>query len=82
MEKYYLIASTLLGIVLNVPTFALNQFGWDESFSVCWYKNPDRIYRLRWMVATESFPVALASTIETVCSCIVLVHMFLVQVRE
>lgn len=82
MEKYYLIASTLLSIVLNVPTFAFNQFGWDESSSVCWYKNPNRIDRLRWMVATESFPVALAATLETVCSCILLVYMFLVQVRE
>lgn len=81
MEKYYLIGSILLSLVLNVPPYALGQFGWNESYSTCWYKNPDRTIRLNWIIITESSPLALAATIETICSCILLVYMYLVQVR-
>ena len=81
MEKYYLIGATLVTIALNVPAYALDQFGWDETNSICWYRNPNSAARLRWMIATESFPLALAATIETVCSCILLVYMYLVRVR-
>ncbi|KAF4586546.1 hypothetical protein EYR38_010825 [Pleurotus pulmonarius] len=31
MEKYYVIIVTLLSVVLTVPAFGLNQFGWDEA---------------------------------------------------
>jgi hypothetical protein len=81
MENFYLIGSTLLCLVLNVPALALGQFGWNEFSSVCWYRNPDPTIRLHWMIATESCPLTLAATIETVCSCILLVYMYLVQVR-
>ena len=81
MEKYYLIGSTLLCLLLNVPALALDQFGWNESSSVCWYKNPDPSIRLHWMLATESCPLSLAAIIETVCSGIILVYMYLVRVR-
>ena len=45
-QKYYLrvIGSTVLGLVLNVHyvlAFALGLFGWNDSYSTCWYKNPD-----------------------------------------
>ena len=81
MEKYYLIGSILFAIVFNVPAFALDQFGWDESASACWYKNPNRTTQLHWMIATESFPLTLSATLETICSCVILVYMYLVQVR-
>lgn len=81
MEKYYLIGSTMLCLALNVPPLALGQFGWIESYSTCWYKNPNHIIRMNWMIATESCPLMLAATIETVCSSILLVYMYLVQVR-
>ena len=81
MEKYYLIGSTLLCLALNVPALALGQFGWNEPSSVCWYSNPDLNTRLHWMLATESCPLTLAATVETVCSGILLIYMYLVQVR-
>jgi len=80
MEKYYLIGSTLLCLALNVPAFALGQFGWNETSSTCWYRSSNKTILLHWMIATESFPLALAATIETVCSCILLLHMSLVRV--
>lgn len=80
MEKYYLIGSTLLCLALNVPPLALDQFGWNQAYSTCWYKASNMTTRLHWMIATESCPLALAATIETVCSCILLVYMYLVRV--
>ncbi|KAJ7593762.1 hypothetical protein C8J56DRAFT_925113 [Mycena floridula] len=76
MEKYYLIGTTILSLVLNVPTFALHKFGWDDQSSTCWYKNSNDQDRLRWIVGTQSFWILLAATIETICSCIVLVWMY------
>ncbi|KAF8152612.1 hypothetical protein B0H34DRAFT_801006 [Crassisporium funariophilum] len=79
MEKYYVIGTTLLSLVLNVPTFALHQFGWDEGSSTCWYKNSDPTLRLHWIIGTQSIWIALAATIETTCSGIILVYMYLYQ---
>ena len=81
MEKYYLLGPTVLTIVLNVPAYALHQFGWDETNSVCWYKNPNRTARLYWIIGTESFPILLAASVETVCSAILLVYLYIIRVR-
>ena len=81
MEKYYLIGSMLLCLAINVPPLAFGQFGWNESSSTCWYKNPDPFIRMYWVIATESCPLTLAAIIETVCSCILLMYIYLVQVR-
>ncbi|TFK31611.1 hypothetical protein BDQ12DRAFT_716899 [Crucibulum laeve] len=76
LEKYYLIGTTMLSLALNVPTFALHQFGWDETSATCWYKNSDDKIRLRWIIGTQSFWIFLAATIETVCSFVVLFWMY------
>lgn len=81
MEKYYIIGSTLLALTLNVLALALDQFGWNVASSGCWYKNPDPTIRMHWMIATESCPLALSAAIEAICSGILLVYMYVVQVR-
>ncbi|KAG6919660.1 hypothetical protein DXG01_002601 [Tephrocybe rancida] len=68
LEKYYLAGTTILSIVLNVPTMALGQFGWNESIVTCWYSNANDEVRLRWVIGTRSFWISLAATIEAVCS--------------
>ncbi|KIJ43540.1 hypothetical protein M422DRAFT_779753 [Sphaerobolus stellatus SS14] len=79
MEKYYIIGTVILSIVLNVPTFALHQFGWDEESATCWYKNPDPNLRLRWIIGTQSFWISLSATIETICSCVILAWLYRFQ---
>ncbi|KAF8905792.1 hypothetical protein CPB84DRAFT_1745337 [Gymnopilus junonius] len=79
LEKYYLIGTVFLTLLLNVPTFALHQFGWDEQSDTCWYKNGDPNLKLRWIIGTQSFWVALAATIETICSTIIIIWMYLYQ---
>ena len=82
MEKYYLIGTFLLSMGINIPPLALHQFGWDEGSSTCWYKNSNPTSRLNWIIGTQSFWIALAATIETICSCVILVFMYLCQVRH
>ncbi|KIK64094.1 hypothetical protein GYMLUDRAFT_40336 [Collybiopsis luxurians FD-317 M1] len=71
MEKYYVMGTVLLAIVLTVPAYGLDQFGWDEQNSTCWFKNPNDELRLRWLVGTQSFWILLAATIETISSAVV-----------
>ncbi|KAF8991546.1 hypothetical protein BDQ17DRAFT_1370673 [Cyathus striatus] len=72
MEKYYIAATTILSIVLNVPTYAVHQFGYNEDTGTCWYSNTDPRLRLKWIIGTQSFWIILAATVETICSCVVL----------
>ncbi|KAF9008203.1 hypothetical protein BDQ17DRAFT_1422275 [Cyathus striatus] len=79
MEKYYVAATTVLSIILNIPTVAVHQFGFDVDTGTCWYSNPDPKTRLKWIIGTQSFWIALAATVETVCSCVVLVWIYRFQ---
>jgi len=49
---------------------------WNDVTCTCWYGNPDPEARLRWIIGTQSFWITLASTIETVCSVVVLLWLF------
>jgi len=66
MEKWYIIGSTIVACALNVPVYALNQFGWNETNSTCWFSNPDDKIRLQWTIGTQSFWVLLIASGETV----------------
>ncbi|KAF8063180.1 hypothetical protein FPV67DRAFT_1700201 [Lyophyllum atratum] len=79
MEKYYVIVTLVLSCAINIPTYALGEFGWNESSEICWYSNPDDRKRLQWIIGTQSFWMALAAVIETFCSCIVLYWLYLCQ---
>ncbi|KIK62668.1 hypothetical protein GYMLUDRAFT_242316 [Collybiopsis luxurians FD-317 M1] len=76
MEKYYVGGTILLALALTVPTYALDQFGWDEANSTCWFKNSNDHSRLNWLIGTQSLWIALAATVETICSAVVLVWMY------
>ncbi|KAF9008204.1 hypothetical protein BDQ17DRAFT_1301453 [Cyathus striatus] len=79
MEKYYIIATTVLSIGLNVPAFGLHQFGFNEDTGTCWLSNPDPKTRLKWIIGVQSFWITLAATVETVCSCVVLAWIYRFQ---
>ncbi|KAF5367987.1 hypothetical protein D9758_004484 [Tetrapyrgos nigripes] len=76
MEKYYVIGTIIISIVLTVPAYGLHQFGWNEANSTCWFRNPDDHLRLRWLVGTQGFWMLLAATVETASSIIVLTWLF------
>ncbi|KAK7452632.1 hypothetical protein VKT23_012031 [Stygiomarasmius scandens] len=73
MEKYYVIGTVVLSIVLTVPAYGLHQFGWNGG--TCWFKNADG-HGIRWLVGTQSFWMLLAATVESVCSIMVLTWLF------
>ncbi|KAG5640986.1 hypothetical protein DXG03_006450 [Asterophora parasitica] len=76
LEKYYIIVTVVLSLALNVPTYALGQFGWNALSETCWYSNDDKRKRLQWIIATQSFWISLAALTETVCSVIVLYWLY------
>ncbi|THV00374.1 hypothetical protein K435DRAFT_854839 [Dendrothele bispora CBS 962.96] len=75
MEKYYVIGTFVIAIVLTVPAYGLHQFGWSESSSTCWFRNADG-HGLRWLIGTQAFWMLFAATVETICSVMVLVWLF------
>ncbi|KIK62740.1 hypothetical protein GYMLUDRAFT_489906 [Collybiopsis luxurians FD-317 M1] len=79
MEKYYVIGTILLVLAITVPAYGLDQFGWNEDSFTCWFKNPNPHIRLQWVIGTQSVWIALAATIETVCSSVVLIWMYRFQ---
>ncbi|KAF5376417.1 hypothetical protein D9615_008582 [Tricholomella constricta] len=76
MEKYYVIVTVVLSLALNVPTYALGEFGWNVLSETCWYSNADNWKRLQWIIGTQSFWVSLAALIETICSIVVLYWLY------
>ncbi|TFK34696.1 hypothetical protein BDQ12DRAFT_738093 [Crucibulum laeve] len=76
MEMYYVAGTTILSLVLNIPTMALHQFGWNDESATCWYSNADHRIRLQWIIGTQAFWISFAAMIETMCSCIVLLWMY------
>ncbi|KAK7043180.1 hypothetical protein VNI00_008534 [Paramarasmius palmivorus] len=75
MEKFYLIISALLTIVLVVPPYAAGQYGWDPLEKDCWYTNDNRHERIIWQVTTQMAWTALTVIGEVICSTVVLVFM-------
>jgi hypothetical protein len=75
MEKYYLIGSTILSLALNIPPYALGQYGWNEENATCWYNTPSDAIRLRWVIGTLSFWVLFIACGETLMFFIVISYM-------
>ncbi|KAJ8514376.1 hypothetical protein ONZ45_g8086 [Pleurotus djamor] len=75
MEKYYLICSAVLAMILVIPPYAAGQYGWDPLEQDCWYTNDNRKHRIIWQIATQMGWTSLAVLGEVICSFFVLVFM-------
>ncbi|KAF4592655.1 hypothetical protein EYR38_008354 [Pleurotus pulmonarius] len=75
LEKYYLVVSAIIAIVLAVPPYATGQYGWDPLERVCWYTNDNRHERVLWQATTQMGWTAITVIGEVTCSIIVLVFM-------
>lgn len=75
MEKWYLLGSTIMTLGLNIPPYALGQYGWNYENATCWYNTPDSALRLKWVIGTLSFWVLLIACGETVMFFIVINYM-------
>ncbi|KAG6918003.1 hypothetical protein DXG01_017013 [Tephrocybe rancida] len=76
LEKYYIVITVVLGLVLNVPAYASGELGWNVESGSCWYSNPNRTTRLQWIIATQSFWMSLAAVIESVSSFLVIYWLY------
>jgi len=75
MEKWYLLGSAVLALGLNIPPYALGQYGWNVENATCWYNTPSNSLRLQWVIGTLSFWVLFIACGETVMFFIVITHM-------
>ncbi|KAG9224370.1 hypothetical protein PLEOSDRAFT_159773 [Pleurotus ostreatus PC15] len=75
LEKYYLIVSAVIAIVLAVPPYATGQYGWDPLERVCWYTSDNRHERVLWQATTQMGWTAITVIGEVTCSIVVLVFM-------
>ncbi|KAJ7443195.1 hypothetical protein B0H11DRAFT_2093008 [Mycena galericulata] len=66
MEKYYIIGISLVCAVCNITPYASGQLGWDRIDETCWFNNPDRAVRLRWLIGTQTFWLLLMANGEIV----------------
>lgn len=65
---------------INLSNYDQSFHSWNKLSETCWYSNSDDQARLQWIIATQSFWIALAALIETVCSCMVLLWLYRFQV--
>ncbi|KAF7343996.1 hypothetical protein MVEN_01688800 [Mycena venus] len=73
MEKYYVIGSSLLVAVCNIPPLAWGQLGFYDN--LCWFSNPDPVLRFRWIFGTQTFWMVLEAFTELVCFIILMSYM-------
>ncbi|KIY65743.1 hypothetical protein CYLTODRAFT_53294 [Cylindrobasidium torrendii FP15055 ss-10] len=76
VEQWYYICSVCIALMLSLPPFLANQYGWDEIIGGCWYSNRrDMAERIRWQVATQLFWSIACSFGEFVGFVTVFMHM-------
>ncbi|KAJ6539887.1 hypothetical protein DFH09DRAFT_1368687 [Mycena vulgaris] len=75
MEKYYIAGSVLLCAICNVPTWIAGELGWYAANGTCWLRDPTPTIQLHWLVATQSVPMVLMSSIEVLSFFTILILM-------
>ncbi|KAF9254663.1 hypothetical protein L218DRAFT_885801, partial [Marasmius fiardii PR-910] len=75
LEKFYLIGSAVLTLIVVIPPYAAHQYGWDHLESVCWYTNENRPQRIAWQIGTQVGWTFLTVVGELVCSVVVLTFL-------
>ncbi|KAE9405336.1 hypothetical protein BT96DRAFT_852947 [Gymnopus androsaceus JB14] len=75
MERYYMIGSTLMSLIITIPAYATDQYGWDTLVGDCWYKNPNQSQLLAWQIGTQLFWTLLTVLGEVVTSLTVIIYM-------
>ncbi|KAJ7726972.1 hypothetical protein B0H14DRAFT_3518956 [Mycena olivaceomarginata] len=54
MEKYYVAGTVLICLICNVPLYASGNLGHVLiPFETCWFNNPDKEARFRWIIGTQ-----------------------------
>ncbi|KAJ6571354.1 hypothetical protein B0H19DRAFT_1255340 [Mycena capillaripes] len=66
MEKYYMLGAVLFTGACTVPTLAVGEYGWYATNGLCWLRDPTPTIQLHWLIATQSVPTLLMSTVEVV----------------
>ncbi|KAJ6537673.1 hypothetical protein B0H19DRAFT_1270095 [Mycena capillaripes] len=66
MEKYYIFGAFCLLGVCTIPVLVANEFGWYDANGLCWLRDPTPELQLHWLIATQSVPMLVMSTVEVI----------------
>ncbi|KAJ7347610.1 hypothetical protein DFH08DRAFT_937003 [Mycena albidolilacea] len=61
MEKYYVLGTTLVGLICNVVPYASGKLGWNAINGTCWYRSTDLAEMMRWLISTQTFWIMLSA---------------------
>ncbi|PWW71966.1 hypothetical protein C7212DRAFT_360412 [Tuber magnatum] len=76
LEKYYIIGTICLNLVITLPPLIKGKFGWDPVIEVCWLTSKDPHDRLIWQISTQLFWILLAVVITTVSALITMGYLY------
>ncbi|CUS14681.1 unnamed protein product [Tuber aestivum] len=76
LEKYYIIGTICLNLVITLPPLIKGKFGWDPVIDVCWLTSKDPDDRLMWQISTQLFWILLAVVITTVSALITMGYLY------
>ncbi|CAZ79318.1 unnamed protein product [Tuber melanosporum] len=65
LEKYYIIGTICLNLVITLPPLIKGKFGWDPVIEVCWLTSHNPHDRLTWQISTQLFWILLAVVVTT-----------------
>ncbi|KAJ7085758.1 hypothetical protein B0H15DRAFT_950885 [Mycena belliarum] len=81
MEKYYILGTSAVCVLCNIPPYAAGQFGWNVLNQACWFSNPDQRAMLRWLLGTQTFWILLMGAGEAVAF-LMIVRYFILYERN
>ncbi|KAJ7703866.1 hypothetical protein B0H14DRAFT_2647694 [Mycena olivaceomarginata] len=61
MEKYYILGTTLVGLICNVVPYASGKLGWNAINGTCWYRSTELAEMMRWLISTQTFWIMLSA---------------------
>lgn len=76
LEKYYIIGTICLNLVITLPPLIKGKFGWDPVIRVCWLTSHNSHDRLTWQISTQLFWILLAVVITTVSALITMGYLY------
>ncbi|KAJ7676663.1 hypothetical protein DFH06DRAFT_1291623 [Mycena polygramma] len=81
MEKLYVVGAILLCGACTIPAWASGALGWQTTNDTCWIRNTTPTDQLHWLLATQSVPMLLMSTLELFSFLRIIIFMIVHQIR-
>ncbi|KAJ6517493.1 hypothetical protein C8R47DRAFT_254620 [Mycena vitilis] len=81
MEKFYILGALCLCGACTIPAWAAGELGWYKTDGLCWIRGSTQSAQLHWLLATQSIPMLVMSTVELSSVLGVLIFLIVHQIR-